>query len=102
MAIEDDFQLVGEAPDATTAAALADDTDPSVALVDVLLPDVATGLALVRLLGRRSNCAVVAMSVDSGAGRAALTAGATAFVEKGTDIDGVLSVIRRAAPPSSH
>ena len=54
IAFEDDFRLVGEAADAPTATALADETGPSVALVDVLVPDDTTGLALVRRLGQRS------------------------------------------------
>ena len=57
---------VAEAADAATALALAEDTHPSVALVDLLLPDDVTGLALVRGLSQRPGCAVVAMSVRGG------------------------------------
>jgi DNA-binding NarL/FixJ family response regulator len=78
---------------------LAERTDPSVALVDVLLSDDRTGLALVRSLAQRPACAVIAMSVRSGLRHAALAAGAVAFVEKGGDIDALLDAIRAAAPP---
>jgi DNA-binding NtrC family response regulator len=85
--------------DAATALILAECTGPSVALVDVLLPDEAAGLALVRSLGQWPGCAVVAMSLRGGLRRAALAAGAVAFAEKAGDIDAVLDAVRAAAPP---
>ena len=99
IALEPDLMLVGEAADAATAMTLAEGADPSVALVDVLLPDEATGLALVRGLDLRPGCAVVAMSVRGGLREAALAAGAVAFVEKAGDIDAILDAIRTGAPP---
>lgn len=99
---EDDLQVVGEACDPTTATALAARTGPSVVLVDVLLPDDTTGLDLVRRLCQRPACAVVAMSVRGGLRIPALAAGARGFVEKGSDIDAVLSAIRHAARPISR
>ena len=71
IALEADLALVADAADAPAALALAESTDPAVALVDVLLPDAAAGLALVAALGRRPGCAVVAMSVRSGLRQAA-------------------------------
>jgi DNA-binding NarL/FixJ family response regulator len=79
---------------------LAGSTDPAVALVDVLLPEEVTGLALVRSLKQRPGCAVVAMSVRGGLRAAALAAGAVAFVEKESDIDALLNTVRTAA--STH
>jgi DNA-binding NarL/FixJ family response regulator len=99
IALEPDLVMVAEAADATTAMALADSADPSVALVGVLIPDGTTGLALVRSLADRPGCAVVAMSVRGGLRHAALAAGAVAFVEKSSDIDAVLDAVRRAAAP---
>jgi CheY-like chemotaxis protein len=98
IALEADLVMVAAAASAAAALALAESTGPSVALVDVLLPDETAGLALVRSLGRRPGCAVVAMSVQSGLRHAALAAGAVAFVEKGSDIDAVLDAVRAAAP----
>ena len=97
--LEDDLQVVGEAWDAVTATASAAETEPSVVLVDVLLPDETTGLELVRRLNQRPACAVVAMSVRSGLRGPALAAGARAFVEKGIDIEAVLAAVRAAARP---
>jgi DNA-binding NarL/FixJ family response regulator len=97
IALEADMVTVAEAADAKTALAVAEDTKPSVALVDVLLPDDVTGLALVRSLQQRPGCEVVAMSVRSGLRAAARAAGAVAFVEKGGDIDALLQAVRLAA-----
>lgn len=69
------------------------------ALVDLLLPDEGTGLELVGILSRRPDCAVVAMSVHGSLRDAALQAGATAFVEKDSDIDAILEAVRAASDP---
>jgi DNA-binding NtrC family response regulator len=97
IALEPDMVMVDDAADARTALALAERTDPSVAVVDVLLPDEETGLALVTSLNLRPGCAVVAMSVHGGLRAAALAAGAVAFVEKESDIDAILNTVRAAA-----
>lgn len=97
--LEADLVLVAVAADAPAALALAESADPAVALVDVLLPDAAAGLALVAALGRRPGCAVVAMSVRSGFRQAALAAGAVAFAEKASGIDAILDAVRAAAAP---
>jgi DNA-binding NarL/FixJ family response regulator len=96
IALEADMVMVAEAADAATALALAEDTGPSVALVDVLLPDDVSGLTLVGNLQQRPGCEVVAMSVRSGLRAAARAAGAVAFVEKGSDIDALLQAVRLA------
>jgi DNA-binding NarL/FixJ family response regulator len=99
LALEVDLVMVAEAANATVALVLAECTNPAVALVDVLIPDEATGLALVRRLGQRPGCAVVAMSVRGGLRRPAMAAGAVAFVEKAGDIDAMLDAVRVAAAP---
>jgi DNA-binding NtrC family response regulator len=100
VALEADLVMVAEAANAAAALILAERTRPSVALVDVLLPDEATGLGLVRSLEQRPCCAVVAMSVRGGLRRAALVAGAIAFVEKAGDIDAMLDAVRAATSTS--
>jgi CheY-like chemotaxis protein len=97
--LEADMVTVGEAADARTALSIAQHVRPSVALVDVLLPDEVTGLALVRALNQLPGCAVVAMSVRSGMRDASRAAGAVAFAEKGGDIDALLHAVRVAAAP---
>jgi two-component system response regulator DesR len=98
ISLEAGLVVVAAAADAAAALASAERTGPSVALVDVLIPDQLTGLALVRSLAQRSRCAVVAMSVRGGLRQAALAAGAVAFAEK-DDIDAILDAVRAAAPP---
>ena len=102
IALEPGLVVVAAAAGAVAALALAERTGPSVALVDMLIPDEAAGLALVRSLAQRPGCAVVAMSVRGGLRGAALAAGAVAFVEKAGDIDAVLDTVRAAAPPPHH
>ena len=95
--LEGDLTIVAEAADAAEALAAAARTDPSVALVDLLLPDTRTGLELVRGLSRRPGCAVVAMSERGGLREAALAAGAFALVDKSGDIDAILDTVRASA-----
>ncbi len=94
--LEPDLVLVAAARDATSALAMAAASDPAVALLDVLLPDEASGLNLIRGLARNPRCAVVAMSVRGAVRTAALAAGAVAFVEK-DDVDALLTQVRSAA-----
>jgi DNA-binding NarL/FixJ family response regulator len=102
IALEADMMVVADAADSANAMASAERTNPAVALVDVLLPNEAAGLALVRNLKWRLGCAVVAMSVRSGLRQAALESGAAAFVEKGSDIDAILNAVRAAGRPLQY
>lgn len=97
IALESDLTVVADAAGADHARLAAERTLPSVALVELLLPDTATGLALVRALTARPGCAVVAMSMRGGLGSAAREAGAVAFVDKGVHIDAVLDAVRAAS-----
>ncbi len=94
--LEADLVLVGAARDAPGALSMAATLHPEVVLLDVMLPDRATGLDLIRGLVRSPGCAVVAMSVRGALRTAALAAGAVAFVEKG-DVDALLTQARSAA-----
>lgn len=70
-------------------------TAADVAVVDV--PGVGgAGLRLVSRLA--SMTTVVAVGLSASAGRAALGAGAVAFVEKDGDADALVTTIRRASP----
>ncbi|QMU73409.1 response regulator [Streptacidiphilus sp. P02-A3a] len=97
--LESDLTIVAEAADAARALVMAAHVGPSVALVDLLLPDPRTGLDLVRALSRGHGCAVVAMSARGGLREAALAAGAFALVDKSGDIDAILTAVRAAAEP---
>ena len=83
---------------ASGRAALAADArhEPDGVLVDVLLPTLDDGLALIGTLSRRQRT-VIALSV-SGVGRdVALAAGATVFVEMDSDPESLLAAIRSLA-----
>jgi DNA-binding NtrC family response regulator len=94
--LEPDLVLVAAARDAPSALAMAAANEPAVALIDVLLPNEASGLNLIRHLARNPSCAVVAMSVRGAVRTAALAAGAVAFIEK-DDVDALLTQVRNAA-----
>jgi DNA-binding NarL/FixJ family response regulator len=92
--LEDDLTLIAQAHDYPTAIAATTTSIPEVVLVDVLLPDLATGLTLIRHLTGPMSYRVVAMSVRGDLGPSTLAAGASAFVEKSDDIDAVLNAVR--------
>jgi two-component system KDP operon response regulator KdpE len=94
--LEADLVLVAAARDAPGALSMAAAWHPEVVLLDVMLPDRATGLGLIRGLVRSPGCAVVAMSVRGALRGAALAAGAVAFIEK-SDVDALLTQVRSAA-----
>jgi DNA-binding NtrC family response regulator len=83
---------------ATAAGALAaaeQDGPFDVALVDIRLPDPATGLALVEQLA--ACLPVVAVSVSGTHRTAALAAGAVAFLDKDGRPDTLLAVLRASS-----
>jgi DNA-binding NarL/FixJ family response regulator len=95
IALEADLCLLGSSADAAGALALARRSRPDVAIVDVLLPDQATGLAAIAALND-AGCAVVGISLRGGVRRDALAAGAISFAEK-SDVDRLLAQVRAAA-----
>ena len=82
---------------AAEARAAAEQDGPfDLAIVDVRLPDPATGLALIRRLTPRVP--VVAVSVSGAHRAAALAAGATAYLDKDGRPDALLAALRAALP----
>ncbi len=86
---------------ATRGPELADDPavglPADVAVVDILMPDPAAGLELVRLLSGHYRIPVVALSAQASLRGAALAAGATAFLDKGSSPAAVLDAARAVA-----
>ncbi|QMU73039.1 response regulator transcription factor [Streptacidiphilus sp. P02-A3a] len=95
IALEGDLVVVADAGSVDGALVAAERTSPAVALVELLLPDAASGLALVRVLATRPDCAIVAMSLRGGLEEAAVGAGAVLFVDKGNG--SVLDAVRTAS-----
>ena len=96
---ESDFEVVGEAATAAEALAVAATTRPSVAIIDVRLPD-GSGLDLVRALRRHSReIGLVVLTMYAGDQQLfdALEAGASAFVPKSAPAEEVVAAARHAA-----
>ena len=83
IALRDGVEVVGTAPDAPRCLELVRASSPDTILLDIRLPEEEDGLGLVALLHRDwPSVRVVAMSVQTELGDAALAAGAAAFVSK--------------------
>jgi DNA-binding NarL/FixJ family response regulator len=100
------MQVVGEAADGSTTLALVEHLRPDLTLLDIRLQDT-DGLDLAPML--RRSCPQMALvfytaNPPDGLPEAALRAGATGFVEKGTSPQIFLHALRQAATqrPASH
>lgn len=91
------FDLVGASPTSDSALATARQHRPSIALVDVLLPEAHDGLGLLGALKAELDIPAVAMSIDGGLRSIALAAGATSFVDKDSTPDMLVAALRAAA-----
>jgi DNA-binding NarL/FixJ family response regulator len=90
------MQVVATAGDGSAALEADEQAGPAVALVDVLLPDRADGIELVRSLAMRGR-PVVATSVSAAVRTEALAAGASRIVEKAPDAQRLLTALRHSA-----
>ena len=86
LALQRQFDLVGVAADSEEAVALAADTRPDAALIDVQMPKGGGLHALKGILGASPETAVVMLSADEAelSMRELLAAGAIAYCSKGT------------------
>ena len=92
------FAVIGEAGSAATALELAREHLPTVALVDVFLPEQRDGLGLLRALTGELGIPVVVISIHNDACSAALAAGAHRFVDKVAAPEALLTALRTAVP----
>ena len=91
-----DLTVVGEAGSTSGARRLDLELGPDVVVLDLLLPQAADGLQVLRELRGRGR-PVVAISRMGELGPQAMGAGAHAFLEKhGRDVDDLLDMIRAA------
>ena len=91
---EPGIRVVGEAPDAETLLALAQALQPDAVLLDWQLPGMDAQGMLARLRALCPGTAIVALSGRPEARRAALGAGADAFVSKVEPPDRFLEAVR--------
>jgi DNA-binding NarL/FixJ family response regulator len=94
--------VTGQVRGADDAAQSAAKRPPAIALVDVLLPDLHTGLDLIRKLTIDLGVTVVAISADDGLRTAALTVGAVEFVGKGSSPEVIMAALASAAAQSGY
>lgn len=97
--LEPDMQVVGEAGSGTEALHLAQTLAPDVVLMDIEMPEMDGIETTTTLRTMVPLSAVVMLSIhDNGQTRArAQTAGAAAFVAKGSTTDQLIATIRQVA-----
>jgi DNA-binding NarL/FixJ family response regulator len=90
------FEVVGEAGCSAAAVAMAREHVPTVALVDVYLPEKSDGLALLRVLTDELRIPVLAISLEGGAREGALEAGAYRFLDKTSVPEHLLAALQQS------
>ncbi len=92
------FDIVAVAADADDAIALAQKHQPDVAIIDVEMPTGGGLRATKEMQSRTPQTAIVVLSVDESDAsvRDLVSAGATAYVRKGTTTDDLAATLRRA------
>lgn len=85
--------MAGEASSAADALRADEELVPHVVLLDLLLPSAQEGFDVLRHLVARGR-EVIALTIRVELRRAALEAGAAAFLEKGVNPDALLDVLR--------
>ena len=96
LAAEDDFELVGEAPDASTGIELVSDQRPDLVLVEFVLPDRSGTDAMREILTISSETSVIMLAADADEATQlqVLQAGAAGFLQKSIDLDILPRVLR--------
>jgi DNA-binding NarL/FixJ family response regulator len=92
------FEVIADAGTAAAALEMAREQSPSVALVDILLPEARDGLGLLRALTGELGIPAVAISIHGGLRSAALAAGACQFLDKDKAPEVLIAALRAAAP----
>jgi two-component system response regulator DesR len=92
------FDIVGTSATTDSALTLARQHRPTVALIDILLPEAPDGLGLLRAITDELHIPAIAMSIDGGHRNRALTAGATWFFDKDGTADRLIAALRSVAP----
>lgn len=96
LAGEDDIELVGEAPDASTGIELVRDERPDLVLVELVLPDRSGTDAMREILTISTETRVIMLAddADETTQLQALRAGAVGFLLKSIDLDILPRVFR--------
>jgi DNA-binding NarL/FixJ family response regulator len=100
--VEDDFEVVGTAADGEQALALARQLLPDVILLDLAMPvmDGLQALPGLRALAPAARIVIFSGFEHEALARSALTAGADAYIEKGTSVMQLVAQLRAMRPDS--
>jgi two-component system response regulator DesR len=93
----DGFDIVGASATVDSALTMARQHRPTVALIDILLPEAPDGLALLRAITDELDIPAIAMSINGGLRNSALAAGATLFIDKDNTADQLIAALRAVA-----
>ena len=96
LSVQDDIDVVGEAPDGAQALALVAELDPDVLLLDLKLPGL-DGVAVLRELrdrGLRARALVLTSAAEGTLVTSAVQAGAAGFLYKDVDPDALVRAVR--------
>jgi DNA-binding NarL/FixJ family response regulator len=88
------FDIVGASATTDSALTTARQHRPTIALIDILLPEAPDGLGLLHALTDELHIPAIAMSIDGGLRNSALAAGATLFVDKDSTADSLIAALR--------
>jgi DNA-binding NarL/FixJ family response regulator len=103
LAADPAITVVGEAGDGLEGIEVVGELKPDVVLLDVLMPRCDGMEAIPHMLERSPATRIVGLS-SFGAhrvGARVLSVGASAYLEKGAEIDAILAAIHRAAPDAT-
>lgn len=98
LAVEADFEILGEASDGRDAIALAQALQPDIVVMDITMPGMDGLQATSELASSCPGCAVVILSLrdDAATQAQAYAAGAVAFVSKRESPEALVQAIRGA------
>jgi DNA-binding NarL/FixJ family response regulator len=100
----DDMEVVGEAENGLRGVELAEELEPDVVLMDLVMPELDGIGAIARIKASRPAIQVVALTsfIEEEKVTAALEAGASGFILKDADADDVAAAIRAAHNDEIH
>ena len=100
----DDFQIVGEAGNGLEAVQLAEQLEPDVVLMDLMMPEMDGFEATRRIKGRYPEIGVIVFSIhdDVMTQERVCAAGADLFVEKEAETRVLIEAIREVAGLNRH
>lgn len=100
----DDIEVIGEAENGLRGVQLAEELEPDVVLMDLVMPELDGIAAIARIKASRPAIQVVALTsfIEEEKATAALEAGASGFILKDAEADDVAAAIRAAHNDEVH